>query len=58
MPAIQVAAQCTFPKQLMKLMLFDAVLQHGMVEFEHHPFIKAQTFAHHGRCLLPIISTP
>jgi hypothetical protein len=41
MAAIQVTTKGTFPKQLVQLVLIDALLQHSTIEFEHHLFVKA-----------------
>ena len=46
MTTVEVAAQRAFPKQLVQLVLIDALLQHLMIEFEHNPFIKTEAVTH------------
>ena len=46
MSAVEIAAKGTFPKQLVKLVLFDALLQHRVVELEHHALMETEAFRH------------
>ena len=46
MPTIQVAAQGTFPKELVKFMLVDALFQNSTIEFEHDFLVETETVTH------------
>ena len=46
MPTIEVAAQGAFPEKLVEFMLFNTLLQHCMIKFEHHLLVKAYVFTH------------
>lgn len=50
MPTVEVAAQGAFPKQLVQLMLINALLQHRMVEFKHHALMETEALAHDFDC--------
>ena len=46
MPAIEIAAQRAFPKELVQLMLIDALFQNSTIEFEHDFLVETETVTH------------
>lgn len=46
MAAVEVTAQGALPEKLVQLMLFDALLQHRVIDLEHHAFMETEAFRH------------
>ena len=46
MTTIEIAAQGTFPKELVKFMLVDALFQNSTIEFEHDFLVETETVTH------------
>lgn len=46
MAAVEIASQGTLPEKLVQLMLFDALLQHRVIDLEHHAFMETEAFRH------------
>ena len=49
MPAVEIAAQGTFPEKLMEFVLINTLLQHGVIEFEHDFFLETEAVTHEKR---------
>ena len=46
MSTIEIAAQGAFPKELVKLVLIDALFQNSTIEFEHDFLVETETVTH------------
>ena len=46
MTTVEIASQGAFPKQLVKLVLVNALFQNSTIDFEHDFLVKTETVTH------------